>query len=199
MQCTTGFACSESPSLSWELFIIKIYSVRNLMKKMLLLSLIFGVLPFFGCVAERPAAPMCRTTAPDSQGSAAACIIRSEQQLLFIDHRLSGKLDVPGGGRREDESLPCAAHRETWEETGLNVEVGPQAGRTSHGMVLYICWEQANLAALPDRFEPPPWADVEVSDLVKADPFSLQPDNLRFADDLIPFRDAFVFANDHQP
>lgn len=178
--------------------ILEIYSVLNLMKKAFVLSFIFGVLPLLGCISERPAAPVCRTSAPDSQGSAAACIIRTGQHMLFIEHRLTAKLDVPGGGRQDDESLPCAAHRETWEETGLNVEVGPPAGRTSHGMVLYLCWENADLATLPDTFGPPPWAHAEVSNLVKANPFMLQPDDLRFADDLILFRDAYVFANDHQ-
>lgn len=114
--------------------------------------------------------------------------------MLFIQHRLSARLDVPGGGRQENEALPCTAHRETWEETGLNVEVGPEAGRTSQGMVLYLCKQEAGLDALPDSFDAPDWASTEVSGLRKRDPFVLHADDLRFADDLIPFRDAFVTA-----
>ncbi len=118
--------------------------------------------------------------------------------MLLIQHRLTGKLDVPGGGRQEGESLPCAAHRETWEETGLNVEVGPQAGRTSNGMVLYICWQEAGLHQLPDTFDAPQWAATEVSGLVLTDPFLLSSGDLRYADDLILLRDAFVFAGNNE-
>ncbi|MCU7553066.1 NUDIX hydrolase [Alteromonas sp. ASW11-19] len=159
------------------------------------LSVILAVLTIFGCADNAPQPPVCRTSASVSiEGSAAACIIRTQNTLLFITHRLSGKLDVPGGGRTDDSSLACTAHRETWEETGLNVEVGPVLGTTANGMVLFYCAESANLAALPSEFAAPGWAAVEVAGLQKTSPFELRHEQLRFADDLVPLRDAFVQA-----
>ena len=42
----------------------------------------------------------------------------------MINHRLTGRLDLPGGRSDGTESAQCTAHRETWEETGLDVAVG---------------------------------------------------------------------------
>lgn len=165
------------------------------MHKTFRLSVILAVLTIFGCADSAPAPPVCRSSAPASvEGNAAACIIRTQHTLLFIQHRLTGRLDVPGGGRQQDSSLACTAHRETWEETGLNVEVGAVLGTTSHGMVLFHCTQTANLAALPAEFAAPDWAAVEVSGLHKVSPFDLRHEQLRFADDLVPLRDAFVQA-----
>lgn len=157
------------------------------------LSVIFAVLTIMGCSSDAPAPPMCRTTS-DYSGSEenAACLIRTSDKLLLIRHRLSGKLDMPGGGKQRGESLACAAHRETWEETGFNVLVGEPLGRTPNGMLLFACREQANAGALPDTFNPPDWARLEVTSLHKINPFELEHDELRFATDLIPLRDGFV-------
>ncbi|WP_414829767.1 NUDIX hydrolase [Alteromonas sp. H39] len=157
------------------------------------LSVIFAVLTIMGCSSDAPAPPMCRT-ASDYSGNEenAACLIRAGDKLLLIRHRLSGKLDMPGGGKQDGESLACAAHRETWEETGVNVLVGEPLGRTPNGMLLFACHEQANVGALPDTFNPPDWADLEVISLHQVNPFELDHDDLRFASDLIPLRDGFV-------
>lgn len=157
------------------------------------LSVIFAVLTILGCSREAPSPPMCRASSNYSGNEEnAACLIRTDDKILLIRHRLSGKLDMPGGGKRDDESLACAAHRETWEETGFNVSVGEPLGRTPNGMMLFNCREHANLAALPDEFSPPDWARLEVISLHKVKPFELEHDELRYANDLIPLRDGFV-------
>lgn len=157
------------------------------------LSVIFAVLTIIGCSADAPAPPMCRDASEYAgNNDNAACLIRTDDRLLLIRHRLSGKLDLPGGGKREGETLACAAHRETWEETGLNVMVADVLGTSANGLVIFHCQEQANLAALPDEFSPPDWASLEVTSLHKVNPFELEHDDLRFADDLLPLRDGFV-------
>ncbi|MEW9798378.1 NUDIX domain-containing protein [Alteromonas sp. CYL-A6] len=169
------------------------------MKKKFLLSSIFAVLPLFGCDSSIPPLPACRTAQPDSPGEAAGCLIYADDEVLLIGHRLSGRLDVPGGGRNAGETLPCTAHRETFEETGLNVFVGERVGSTDNGMVLYACVAADDLAVLPARFSPPPWAQTEVSHLEKTRLFTLDDDALRFKDDLIPLRDAFIRATTRTP
>lgn len=163
-----------------------------------LLTAFFVVLTLFGCTPSSPSAPFCRTAAEsltvDSSTTGAACLIRTENSVLLIRHRLTGKLDFPAGGRNEGESLQCTAHREAWEETGFNVEVGEQLATTASGMPIFNCTADESLARLPATFDAPDWAALEVIQLEKTDPFLLNKNALRFADDLIPLRDAYVKA-----
>lgn len=122
----------------------------------------------------------------------AACLIKTNERVLLIKHRLSGKLDFPGGGLVEGESLACTAHRETWEETGFNVEVKEYLSTTVNGLVIFGCHTDAGIEKLPNTFEAPSWAKIEVVSLVKVDPFLLDHDALRYADDLIPLRDGYT-------
>lgn len=120
--------------------------------------------------------------------------MRSGDTALLIRHRLTGRLDFPAGGRQSDESLQCTAHRETWEETGFNVEVREQLATTASGMPIFHCIADASLNQLPAQFDAPGWSALEVQRLEKVDPFLIDKDAMRFADDLIPLRDAYVKA-----
>ena len=170
------------------------------------LSAIFVILTLFSCADSTPSAPTCRTLNPvsnventaASSPQAAACIIRVQDSLLLIEHRGSGKLDFPGGTQQPNEPLPCTAHRETWEETGLNVLVGPKLSVTTNGLALYACHTNAGIDTLPSNFAAPPWAKIEVKGLKKVAPFSLTHSQLRFADDLIPLRDAFAAYSQYE-
>ena len=112
----------------------------------------------------------------------------------MVRHRLSGKLDFPAGGLQGDESLRCAAHRETWEETGFNLEVGKLLTYSSSGMPVFQCKGDASMAALAEKVSAPDWAKIEVTELIRVSPFEITDEALRFNDDLIPLRDAFVLA-----
>ena len=122
----------------------------------------------------------------------AACIIESQEKVVLIRHRLTGKLDFPGGGFSGDNSTACTAHRETWEETGFNVSVETYLAKTNNGLLLFGCDLDAGIDTLPDVFEPPPWATIEVSAIEKVDPFLIDHQDLRFEDDLILLRDSFI-------
>ena len=168
------------------------------------LSAIFAVLTLFACSQSSPNAPVCRVSDTllsqenqvDENRStaliAAACLIKTNSKVLLVEHRLSGKLDFPGGGLLENESVACTAHRETWEETGFNVEVTQYLSTTPNGLAIFGCDLDAGIEALPDAFDAPPWAKLEIKKLVKADPFTLDHDAMRFADDLIPLRDGYT-------
>jgi phosphatase NudJ len=167
------------------------------------LSPILAVLTLLGCSQHSPSDPLCRQSAYlESQAvdhsvnnkdtQAAVCLIRTHDKAVLIRHRLSGKLDFPGGGVNEGESLSCAAHRETWEETGFNVLVRKQLGRTSNGLALFACDLDAGIDLMPDNFSPPSWAALEVVAIEKVDPFSLTHKSLRYEDDLVSLRDGFI-------
>jgi phosphatase NudJ len=175
------------------------------------LSAIFAVLTLFACTHPSPDPPICRVSNSlvqvqqniDQQAQAspiaAACLIKANSKVLLVEHRLSGKFDFPGGGRGEGESLACTAHRETWEETGFNVEVSQYLLTTKNGLVLFGCQLDAGLENLPDKFEAPRWAQVEITGLAKIDPFVIDQNAMRFADDLIPLRDGYTQFVINQP
>ncbi|CAA0369575.1 MutT/nudix family protein [Alteromonas alvinellae] len=168
------------------------------------LSAIFAVLTLFACSKSSPSSPMCRVSEALLSESVhigssmaespvgAACLIKTGNKVLMVEHRLSGKLDFPGGTSDKNESLACTTHRETWEETGFNVEVSAYLFTTSNGLVIFGCDVDAGIERLPDTFDAPSWAKLEVVRLVKVDPFMLDHDALRFADDLIPLRDGYT-------
>jgi phosphatase NudJ len=167
------------------------------------LSPILAVLTLLGCSQYSPSEALCRQSAllesrtvdkssNHSAHKAAACLIKTQDKTLLVRHRLSGKLDFPGGGVKGGESLSCAAHRETWEETGFNVLVRKQLGTTSNGLALFACDLDAGIDSLPEHFSPPSWAAFEVIAIEKVDPFLIHHKSLRYADDLISLRNGFI-------
>lgn len=90
------------------------------------------------CTSEAPA---CRvdSDAADTLRGDAGCLIVSSNKTLLVVHRFGGKLGFPGGGAHGDEPAQCTAHRETWEETGLDVTVGALVQEFRAGFLLYAC------------------------------------------------------------
>ncbi|WP_164084645.1 NUDIX hydrolase [Alteromonas flava] len=155
-----------------------------------------------GCSDPTPNPPACRSsvTVPSTTvNQAAGCIIVAQQQLLLVKHRLSGRWDIPAGGVRADESLACAAHRETFEETGLNVSVEKYLGTTQSGLALFQCDEHSGLG--PDKYTSLPvpfWSKTEVSAVKWQDPYSLPVREWRFLEQVTEIKDAFVVAQQQQ-
>lgn len=58
----------------------------------------------------------------------------------MVKQRFTGRYSLPGGHSKGRESAQCTAHRETWEESGLNVQVGPLLGVFGEEFRLYECW-----------------------------------------------------------
>ena len=54
------------------------------------------------------------------------------------------------------------------------------------------------MAALAEQVAAPEWAKVEVAELIRINPFEISDEALRFNDDLIPLRDAFVKAGEEE-
>ncbi|GAA0855325.1 hypothetical protein GCM10009114_13980 [Aliiglaciecola litoralis] len=118
---------------------------------------------------------------------------------MSITHRLSGKYDVPGGTSNGSESAQCTAHRETWEETGFNVEVGEWLGQNDQGMQYYACKLAGDFDGTITEFSPPPWSSMEVSAITLIDPFAISGKQWRFEDRLIHLRDMFNRVEDSKP
>ncbi len=111
-------------------------------------ALACGILILVSACDPRPDAPQCRTRAPapeTERQANAGCVILDQDHLLVLRHRFGGELGIPGGARHKGESAQCTAHRETWEETGLDVRVGRELGRLRYGYTLYRCYPDESL------------------------------------------------------
>lgn len=127
-----------------------------LARVVLLLSLAGGV----ASAADRPA---CRAEAGhvDEARANAGCLVRLDGRLLVIRHLRGGKLGLPGGRPEAGETPACTAHRETWEETGLDVRVGPLLRVLGNGFHVFAC--EAPAGTEPRPIALPPQARNEVT------------------------------------
>ncbi|MFB3948853.1 phosphatase PAP2 family protein [Aeromonas veronii bv. sobria] len=87
----------------------------------LLLLTLFAALP---ALSAEPAAP-----------TAAACVIRHQDQLLLVQDRISSRYSLSGGYIDGGESPQQAALRELYEETGLQGEVVQELGRWQRALI----------------------------------------------------------------
>lgn len=161
----------------------------------LLYPLLIASVGLMGCNQDAPSSPMCRVSAEASQAQTpqnAACVIRIGTKLLTITHSLSGKLDLPGGSAQAQESPQCTAHRETWEETGFNVEVGELLQQSESGFQFYACYADQAFSGELQEFPVLDWFNPEVQSVQLIDPFITEPRAWRYQDELVLIRNAFV-------
>lgn len=128
-----------------------------------------------------PAQPPCRIAVDEPDFAfAAGCLIRNGSRMLMVRHSSSGKLGVPGGFARPLEGAQCVAHRETWEETGLEVIVHSVIRRFANGFALYRCELVDPAAAEVDELAVPASGANEVSQVMWIDPASTKASDWRF-------------------
>lgn len=153
----------------------------------------YCLIGIFSCSGEYPADPVCRVNSQyqESIQANAGCLIRVGNQLVTIGHRLSGKLDIPGGTQTGDESAQCTAHRETWQETGFNVEVGQLLGVQENGFRFYQCTLAGDFTGEIKQFPVPDWASTEVTAIELKDPFVTRDTDWRYPDELVEIRGMF--------
>lgn len=131
---------------------------------------------------DAPPSPPCRTSEPVvSDHANAGCVIFQNDQLLVLKHRFGGKMGIPGGTALDDEPAQCTAHRETWEETGLDVTVGERLGTMRYGFALFHCYPDKPLVT--DEPLSLPWhAWLEITDAVWLAPEEIPRDQWRYED-----------------
>lgn len=147
------------------------------------LALAFAfVLALVGGCDLHPDAPPCRVENPQPDYRAnAGCVVLAGNRVLVLTHRQDGKLGIPGGASEPGESAQCTAHRETFEETGLDVRVGRRLGRMRYGFTLYLCHTDQPM----DPAEKPelPWyARPEMTDARWMRPDSIPMERWRYAE-----------------
>ncbi|AFU98552.1 NUDIX hydrolase [Simiduia agarivorans] len=95
------------------------------------------VLLLAGLIAcgKPPACPDVSLPLPPAN---AGCLVIQERQVLMV-RELTGKISLPGGTSERGESAQCTAWRETFEETGLAVQVGARMQVFDNGFSLFRC------------------------------------------------------------
>jgi len=128
--------------------------------------------------------PPCRTAFEEPEFSlAAGCFIQDGNRLLVVRQKSSGKLSFPAGFTRPLESAQCVAHRETWEETGLDVRVHGMLRQFGNGFTLYRCEISDPAVTQATELPVPASGRGEVSRIVWVDPADTEASDWRFARD----------------
>jgi 8-oxo-dGTP pyrophosphatase MutT (NUDIX family) len=95
------------------------------------------VLVLLGACSNATVLP-CPYTGTPQYAASAGCLAIVHGRILLVDSRKGG-LTPPGGKVRAGESAQCAAHRETLEETGLDLMPGQLLRVFDTGFHLYHC------------------------------------------------------------
>jgi hypothetical protein len=165
-------------------------SVRNiLLNRLLIVVTIF----MFGCSRDNPADPMCRTSVlyTETQPSKAACLIKSNFQLLAIKSHDDDAWNLPTHKQQKSTSAQCTAHRAVWKTTGLNVEVGKLLFTAPNQTQYFDCKLTDDFSKQLEMFPVPPWADRKTRNITLVDPFNTEEDHWVEDINLIILREAF--------
>lgn len=149
-----------------------------------------------GCSAEKPSAPDCRVITDDAEESHgnAGCAILYGDKLVTITHRKTNKLDLPGGTGSNSEYAQCTAHRETWEETGINVAVSSLLHQFDNGYKLYKCETTEDFPYTNSQELISALRNIEVSSVQLTDIYATEPDDWRYPENLQVLKNA-ISAN----
>lgn len=156
-------------------------------------SIIYLALLITACGTEKPADPMCRIDSAHYQNVSAdaGCIIRVDKYLVTIGNDNSAGLAIPGGKGETQEAAQCTAHRNTWEQTGFNVEVGKLLGKTQGDYHYFECTLAGNFNGELLEFSVPEWANGDVDSIKLVDPFVLEHQQWQNEDELVSIRDMY--------
>ena len=83
--------------------------------------------------------PECSVTVGGNKlAPSSGCLVVDQGDVLLVKI-MGGSYGPPGGSVNKRESAQCAAERETWEETGVEVRAGELAITFENGFQLYAC------------------------------------------------------------
>ncbi|MDD7805265.1 MAG: NUDIX hydrolase [Endozoicomonas sp. (ex Botrylloides leachii)] len=105
---------------------------------------------FFLLTACRQSPPCPQQTNPQYAPSAGCLVLNNKGEVLMVE-QVNQQVNVPGGSSDYQESAQCTAHRETWEETGLDISPVQLIKIFNNGFQLYLC----QLKGINNTINPP--------------------------------------------
>jgi len=166
-------------------------SVRNIVLNRLLVAVSISL---FGCSRDIPADPMCRVNVlyTEMKPSAAACLIKSNVQLLVLKNHADDGWNLPTHKQQKSTSAQCTAHQAVWKTTGLNVEVGKLLFTTPNQIQYFECKLTDDFSKQLQQFPVPSWSTRKTSHISLVDPFDTQQNQWVSDINLIDVREAYV-------
>lgn len=111
----------------------------------------------------------------------AGCFIKTAEGLVLVKDLWTGRLTPPAGGPEYQERGWETAQRETYEETGITVNVGKLLARFEDRFFLYECEPVGPLLTKGEkRLFLPTHARNEVSEILLVDPCGISVEKWRF-------------------
>lgn len=144
----------------------------------LVLCLVQSIAIGFSSVQKTPDCSVTKGKQEAFVEANAGCFIKVDGRLLLLRHR-NGKLGPPAGTFNKGEAAQCTAHRETWEESGLEVNVGALLHQFENGFRLYHCQTQVPVNISGDK-KIPEIGQSEIEDLLWLQPEQILASELRF-------------------
>ena len=164
--------------------------LRNIVLNRLLIAITIFIL---GCSRDIPADPMCRASVlyTQTKPSAAACLIKSNVQLLVVKNHDDDGWNLPTQKQLKSTSAQCTAHRAVWKTTGLNVEVGKLLFTAPDQTQYFACKLTDDYSRQLKQFPVPSWSKRKVSNISLVDPFDTQQSQWVSDINLINLREAY--------
>lgn len=120
-----------------------------------------------GCVdSTKPLPPSCPTGLNHQPAKSAGCLSVEDGKLLVVQG-MNNKVSIPGGSSNPQEPAHCTAHRETWEETGLNVTPTQLIRVFDNGFHLFECQADSDTPLS----EPPFYLEIKQAMWLRANDF----------------------------
>lgn len=161
----------------------------------MLLNRLLVVVTIFicGCTRDIPSDPMCRTSILYTQSppSTAACLIKSNFQLLVSKNHDDDAWGLPTHKQQHSISAQCTAHLAVWKTTGLNVEVGKLLFTSPNQTQYFECKLTDDFSSQLEVFPVPLWAKRKTSHISLVDPFETQQTQWVNNINLITLREAY--------
>ena len=126
--------------------------------------------------------PQCQVDGQftDQRVGNAGCLVMRQGRILLVRHGASGKLTFPAGYAERGESAQCTAHRETWEEAGVEVRVGRLVKIFENDFHLYSCELEGFEGPTSGSLEVPVTAAGEIREVLWVDSVTLTEKDWRF-------------------
>ncbi len=124
------------------------------------------------------------------QGNA-GCLIKIDDRMLAVRHCQTNRLSPPAGTAADGETAQCTAYRETWEETGVEVNVGRLLRSFDDRFHLFHCLAVDESVIRNSKLQVPEPFRHEICEILFLNPALSSDEDWRFPEQLPGIKDAF--------